>query len=301
MPRRIGLMMPDPAIECSHDLTDYLVEDLQPLLDEAGLVVWYDRDGVLERPLRAAAVRMGWTVAPGPGARNILAARVEIETQLESDSLLWSNERKWVVYLPGERRDPSWYEDFELIGGKVEKTLAELIARKHDLPTPKVAALVNERTAHRLVENWDRVFPNRTWNLDVDGLSSALLSLAFDEPGSLSPRSAVLRFLSDPLRLTEVLQNQGLMSTFIHVIRTQLGFGRLAEGDAIKPPVLVRAMMASELVHKKAADYGPSLHNFLPQKTLIATWSGMAEAAVKDPELRVIFQDLARQVETECV
>ncbi len=133
----------------------------------------------------------------------------------------------------------------------------------------------------------------------MDGLSSALLSLAFDEPGSLSPRSAVLRFLSDPLRLTEVLQNQGLMSTFIHVIRTQLGFGRLAEGDAIKPPVLVRAMMASELVHKKAADYGPSLHNFLPQKTLIATWSGMAEAAVKDPELRVIFQDLARQVETE--
>ncbi len=111
-------MMPDPAIECSHDLTDYLVEDLQPLLDEAGLVVWYDRDGALERPLRAAAARMGWTVAPGPGARNILAARVEIETQLESDSLLWSNERKWVVYLPGERRDPSWYEDFELIGAR---------------------------------------------------------------------------------------------------------------------------------------------------------------------------------------
>ncbi len=231
--------------------------------------------------------------------RNPLAARVEIENQLESDGLLWSNERKWIVYQHGERRDPSWYEDLELIGRKVQKTLAEVIAEKHDLPTLQVAALINERTAHRLVENWDRVFPNRTWSLDLDGLSSALLSLAFDEAGPLSPKSAVLRFLSDPVRLMEVLQNQGLSGTFVHVIRTQLGFGRLPEGDTIKPSVLVRAMMASELVHKKASEYGPSLHNYLPQKSSVAIWSGLAEAAIKDPEARVAFQELARQVESE--
>ena len=97
----------------------------------------------------------------------------------------------------------------------------------------------------------------------------------------------------------EVLQNQGLSGTFVHVIRTQLGFGRLPEGDTIKPSVLVRAMMASELVHKKASEYGPSLHNYLPQKTSVAIWSGLAEAAVKDPEARVAFQELARQVESE--
>ena len=73
-------------------------------------------------------------------------------------------------------------------------------------------------------------------HLDLDGLSSALLSLAFDEAGPLSPKAAVLRFLSDPTRLAEVLQSQGLGGTFVHVIRTQLGFGRLPEGDAIKPP-----------------------------------------------------------------
>ena len=291
--------MPDASITISGDLTEYLVELLQPLLDERGLVVWYDRDGALERPLRASAERLGWTMAPSPGTRSILAARVEIESQLESDGLLWSNERKWIVYQPGERRDPSWYEDLELIGRKVQKTLAEVIAEKHDLPTLRVAALINERTAHRLVENWDRVFPNRTWNLDLDELSSALLSLAFDEAGPLSPKSAVLRFLSDPVRLMEVLQNQGLSGTFVHVIRTQLGFGRLPEGDAIKSSVLVRAMMASELVHKKAGEYGPSLHNLLPQKTSVSIWSGLAEAAVKDPEARVAFQELARQVESE--
>ncbi len=291
--------MPDASMTISGDLTEYLVELVQPLLDERGLVVWYDRDGALEKPLRATAERLGWTMAPSPGMRSILAARVEIENQLESDGLLWSNERKWIVYQPGERRDPSWYEDLELIGRKVQKTLAEVIAEKHDLPTLQVAALINERTAHRLVENWDRVFPNRTWSLDLDGLSSALLSLAFDEAGPLSPKSAVLRFLSDPVRLMEVLQNQGLSGTFVHVIRTQLGFGRLPEGDTIKPSVLVRAMMASELVHKKASEYGPSLHNFLPQKTSVAIWSGLAEAAVKDPEARVAFQELARQVESE--
>lgn len=90
--------------------------------------------------------------------------RVEIETQLDSGGLVWSNERKWIVYQIGERRNPSWYQDLELIGDKVEKTLADLIARKHDLPTPKVAALVNEWTAHRLVENWDRALPGTsTW------------------------------------------------------------------------------------------------------------------------------------------
>ena len=238
-------------------------------------------------------------MAPSSGMRSPLAARVEIENQLESDGLLWSNERKWIVYQPGERRDPSWYEDLELIGRKIQKTLAEVIAEKHDLPTLQVAALINERTAHRLVENWDRAFPNRTGSLDLDGLSSALLSLAFDEAGPLSPKSAVLRFLSDPVRLMEVLQNQGLSGTFVHVIRTQLGFGRLPEGNTIKPSVLVRAMMASELVHKKASEHGPFLHNFLPQKTSVAIWSGLAEAAVKDPEARVAFQDFARQVESE--
>src|SRR5262245_59432410 len=44
-PNKNGSMMPEPAIECSHDLTEYLVDELQPLLDEEGLVVWYDRDG----------------------------------------------------------------------------------------------------------------------------------------------------------------------------------------------------------------------------------------------------------------
>jgi hypothetical protein len=291
--------MPDASLTISGDLIDYLVELLQPLLDERGLVVWYDRDGALEAPLRATAGRHGWTMAPSPGARNTLAARVEIEAQLESDGLLWSSERKWLVYQPGERRDPSWYEDLELIGRKVQKTLAEVVAEKHRLPTLQVAALINERTSHRLVENWDRVFPNRTWHLDLDGLSSALLSLAFDEAGPLSPKAAVLRFLGEPTRLMEILQNQGLSGTFVHVIRTQLGFGRLPEGETIKPSVLVRAMMASELVHKKASEYSPALHNFLPQKTSVAIWSGLAEAAVKDPEVRSVFQELARQVESE--
>ena len=80
--------MPDASLTISGDLIDYLVELLQPLLDERGLVVWYDRDGALEAPLRATAERHGWTMTPGSGARNILAARVEIEAQLESDGLL---------------------------------------------------------------------------------------------------------------------------------------------------------------------------------------------------------------------
>jgi len=70
--------------------------------------------------------------------------------------------------------------------------------------------------------------------LDLDRLSSGLLALAFDEGRPLSPKSAVLRFLSDPICLTAVLQNQGLIGTFVHVICTQLGFGRLPDGDAIK-------------------------------------------------------------------
>jgi hypothetical protein len=291
--------MSESVAACSNDLMDYLIDLVRPLLDEKGIVIWYDRYGALEQPLREAASRQGWAVAPGAGPRNALAARVQVEKQLENDGLLWSNERKWIVYQRGERRDPSWYEDIELIGRKVQKTLAEIVAERHGLPAMQVAALINERTAQRLIENWDRVFPNGTWSLDLNGLSSALLSLAFDETGPMSPKSAVLRFLSDPSRLTEVLQSQGLGKTFVHVIRTQLGFGRLAEGDTIKPSVLVRAMMASELVHKKACEYGPSLHNYLPQKNSVAIWSSLAESAVKDPEARLAFQEIARQVESE--
>ena len=236
--------MSQQAATCSIDLTEYLVDLLRPLLDEKDLVIWYDKDGALEQPLRATASRQGWSVTSTVGSRNSLAARVEFETQLESDGLLWSSERQWIVYQRGERRDPSWYEDLELVGRRVQKTLSDVVAEKHELPTSRVAALINERTAYQLVENWDRVFPNRTWNLDLDRLSSALLTLAFDEGEPLTPKAAILRFLREPTRLMEVLQTQGLGGTFVHVIRTQLGFGRLPEGDAIKPLVLVRAMMA---------------------------------------------------------
>jgi len=66
--------MPDASMTISGDLTEYLVELLQPILDERGLVVWYDRDGALEKPLRATAERLGWTMAPSPGMRSPLAA-----------------------------------------------------------------------------------------------------------------------------------------------------------------------------------------------------------------------------------
>jgi len=59
--------MPQPEVDCSNDLMKYLVDLLQPLLDERGLVVWYDKNGALERPLRAAASQHGWTMAPNPG------------------------------------------------------------------------------------------------------------------------------------------------------------------------------------------------------------------------------------------
>ena len=42
------------AAACSTDLMEYLIDLLQPLLDEKGAVIWYDKDGALEHPLRAS-------------------------------------------------------------------------------------------------------------------------------------------------------------------------------------------------------------------------------------------------------
>ena len=36
---------------------EYLIDLLQPLMDEKGAVIWYDRDGAFEHPLREAASR----------------------------------------------------------------------------------------------------------------------------------------------------------------------------------------------------------------------------------------------------
>lgn len=282
-----------------NDLVEYLTAIVQPLFDEKRVVVWYDREGALEQPLRSAATHHGWRMVPGLEAKNPLAARAEIEEQFQADGLQWLADRKWLVYVPTDRHEPSWYEDLELAGRKVQKTLAEVIAERHELPTPKVAALVHEDGARRLVEKWDQVFPSGTWVLDLEKLAAAMLSLAFGEPGQLSPQSAVHRLLREPARLTEVLRAEGLTSTLNHVIRTQLGFGRLPESDVVRPELLVRAMMASELIHKGACEPSPAVHNFLPQKNHIATWAKMAEAAVKDLETRPSFVQLARGIEAE--
>ena len=58
-----------------NDLVDYLTEIVQPHFDEKRVVVWYDREGALEQPLRIAATQHGWRMVPGPDAKNPLAAR----------------------------------------------------------------------------------------------------------------------------------------------------------------------------------------------------------------------------------
>jgi hypothetical protein len=291
--------MSPQAIPVANDLVDYCTAVLQPLFDEKGAVVWYDREAVLEAVLRAAAARHGWHMIPEPGARNPLAGRAALEEQFRADGYQWRGDRKWLVYVPADRQTPSWYEDLELAGRTVQKTLAELIGERHYLPVSRVTALVTARAAKRLVEQWDQLFPNSTWALDFEQLGAALLALAFGETSPLTPQHAVLRFLRDPTGLAHVLHQEGLTATFVHVIRTQLGFGRLPEADEVKPALLVRAMMASELVHKGACEANPGLHNFLPQKNHIPTWANLAVEAVKDPDGRESFLQLARDVEGE--
>jgi hypothetical protein len=291
-------MSPQPT-PVPNDLVEYCTAVLRPLFDEKGSVVWYDREGVLEHVLRAAADRHGWHMVPEQGAKNPLAARAALEEQVQADGCQWRAERKWLVYVAAARQEPSWYEDLELAGRAVQKTVAELIADHHGLPVDKVRALVTVRVTKRLLAQWDQLFPNGTWLLDLDKLGAALLALAFGESSPLSPQHALLRFLRDPTGLAQALREEGLTATFVHVVRTQVGFGRLPEADEVKPTLLVRAMMASELVHKGACDAGPGLNNFLPQKNHIPTWAALAEAAVKDADGREAFLQLAREVEGE--
>jgi hypothetical protein len=292
------VMAPQPT-PVANDLVHYCTEVLRPLFDEKGAVVWYDRDGVLEGALRAAADRHGWHMVPEPGARNPLAARAALEEQLEADGCQWRAERKWLVYVAAERQDPSWYADLELAGRVVQKGLAELLAEPHNLPVPRVRPLLTAPVARRLLAQWNRLFPLGTWRLDLEQLGAALLALAFGKAGPLTPQEAVLRFLDDPARHAQALRAEGLTGTFVHIVRTQLGFGRLPEADDVKPALLVRAMLASELVHKGACEAGPALHNFLPQKNHIGTWAGLAQAAVKDAGCRDAFRQLAAEVEAE--
>ena len=62
----IGQKMSQLEAACSVDLMEYLVDLLQPLLDEKGLVVWYDRDGALEQPLKRPRTQ-GWSSLPPLG------------------------------------------------------------------------------------------------------------------------------------------------------------------------------------------------------------------------------------------
>jgi len=73
--------MPEPTLDVADDLVEHLLAILVPLFHDARAVVWYDREGALEQPLRAAAARGQWTIAPLPGAKNPLAARVGFERQ----------------------------------------------------------------------------------------------------------------------------------------------------------------------------------------------------------------------------
>jgi len=138
---------------------------------DAGLIVWYDRDGSLA-PLVVPAMPQHTRLLRFEGS--YLALRFALEAE---DPRF---QGRWVVNVPERPPEESWLRDWELIGARWDLDLLELLRRRANLAvTQRLVQLLRERphNSRELAGTWESVMGGQ--KATEDTLINALLALCF--------------------------------------------------------------------------------------------------------------------------
>jgi hypothetical protein len=257
-------------------------------LRDSPILVWYDEGGTLVDVVpKAAPKRYNFIQFTG----SYLAIRTRIE---EEDPEF---KKKWFIYIPEKSQEPSWIQDYELFGSRVDLTLERILVENFGLTSNRwLKKLLSGHRGRALAANWEEVMKEAQPPITQEQIERGLLAIAFNLGPNYSIGRAILEYVTYPDIYDEELARLGLHQVFGENIQKEMGL-KLPTTSKVPPETLAAALLLSELVVNSKGLGAQEFQELLPDEDNRLKWVKLTNEWLKHSDLRDGFIRWSQQIE----
>jgi len=273
--------MANPLLKTIRDIATEHLRD-RPIL------VWYDEGGTLVDVVpKSAPKRCNFIQFTG----SYLAIRTRIE---EEDPEF---KKKWLIYIPEKAQEPSWIQDYELFGSRVDLTLERILVENFSLTSNRrLKELLSGHRGRALAANWEEVMKEAQPPITQEQIERGLLAIAFNLGPNYSVGRAILEYVTHPDIYGKELARLGLHQVFGESIQKEMGL-KLPTTPRVPPESLAAALLFSELVVSSKGLGAQEFQELLPDQDNRPKWANLASEWLKHSDLRDGFIRWSQQLE----
>ena len=257
-------------------------------LRDRPILVWYDEAGTLADVVpKAAPRRCNFIQFTG----SYLAIRTRIE---EEDPEF---KKRWFIYIPEKAQEPSWIQDYELFGSRVDLPLERILVENFNLTSNrKLKGLLSGHRGRTLVANWEEVMKEAQPPITQEQIERGLLAVAFNLGPNYSIGRAILEYVTYPVIYDKELARLGLHQVFGENIQKEMRL-KLPTTPKVPPESLAAALLFSELVVNSKGLGAQEFQKLLPDQHNRPKWANLANEWLKHSDLRDGFIRWSQQLE----
>jgi hypothetical protein len=273
-------------------MTNSLLKTTQDIatehLRDHPILVWYDEGGTLADVVpKVAPKRCNFIQFTG----SYLAIRTRIE---EGDP---DFKKKWFIYIPEKAQEPSWIQDYELFGSRLDLTLERILVENSNLTSNRrLKELLSGHRGRTLAANWEEVMKETEPPITQEQIERGLLAIAFNLGPNYSIGRAILEYVTHPDIYDKELTRLGLHQVFGENIQKEMGL-KLPTTQKVPPESLAAALLLSELVINSNGLGAQEFQKLLPDEDKRPKWTNLTNEWVKHSDLRNGFIRWSQQLE----
>lgn len=273
-------------------MANLLIKTIQDIITEhlkdRPILVWYDEGGTLADIVpKAAPKRCNFIQFTG----SYLATRTRIEKE-DPDF-----KKKWFIYIPEKAQEPSWIQDYELFGSRVDLTLERILVENFNLTSNRrLKELLSGHRGRALATNWEEAMKETQPPIIQEQIEKGLLAIAFNLGPNYSTGRAILEYVTHPDIYNKELSRLGLHEVLAENIRKEMGL-KLSTTQKVPPENLAAALLFSELVVNSKGLGAKEFQKLLPDEDNRQKWANLTNEWVKHRDLRDGFIRWSQQLE----
>jgi hypothetical protein len=273
-------------------MANLLLETLQDIatkhLRDRQILVWYDEGGTLANVMpKAVPKRYNFIQFTG--------SYLTIRTRIEEEDPEFK--KKWFIYVPEKAQEPSWIQDYELFGSRVNLNLERILVENFSLTSNrKLKELLADHRGRALATNWEETMKETMSPITQEQIESGLLAIAFNLGPNFSIGRAILEYVAHPDIYEKELSKLGLQKVFVDDIQREMGL-KLPTASKVSPESLAAALLFSELVVNSKGLGAQEFQKLLPDEDSRQKWANLTNEWLKHSDLRDGFIRWSRQLE----
>jgi hypothetical protein len=273
-------------------MASLLLETIQDIatkhLRDWPILVWYDEGGTLADVVPKAVPKRYNFI-------QFMGSYLAIRTGIEKEDPEFK--KKWFIYVPEKAQEPSWIQDYELFGSRVDLTLERILVENFSLTSNrKLKELLSGHRARALATNWEEIMKETKPPITQEQIERGLLAIAFNLGPNFSIGRAILEYVTHPSIYDKELTKLGLQEVFGENIQREMGL-KLPTTPRVSPESLAAALLFSELVVNSKGLGAQELQKLLPDEDNLPKWANLTNEWLKHSDLREGFIRWSQQLE----